>query len=159
MKKNFVIFSTVITLILVSLVLYFNDMQMNECLEFRVPKFTKREKIELQARDIFNDEELIKIYLSKNQMKRISKNIEKNNNWRNTKLDERLNERMNFYTREEIYNKIPNIENAYWIFTNRSNGVEDKHSIEQLLDDMYYAVSLGILDMDNNILYYYEYDR
>ena len=66
---------------------------------------------------------------------------------------------MNFYTREEIYNKIPNIENAYWIFTNRSNGVEDKHSIEQLLDDMYYAVSLGILDMDNNILYYYEYDR
>ena len=65
---------------------------------------------------------------------------------------------MNFYTREEICDKIPNIENTYWIFTNRSNGVEDKHSIEQLLDDMYYAVSLRILDTDNNILYYYESD-
>lgn len=159
MKRIFAIFSIVIILMLVCLVLYFYDMQMNECLEFRVPKFTKREKTELQARDFFNDEELMKIYLSKNQMKEILKKIEKNNNWKNTQLDERLNERMNFYTREEIYNKIPNIENAYWIFTNRSNAVEDKHSIEQLLDDMYYAVSLGLLDMDNNILYYYEYDR
>ncbi|MCI8411076.1 MAG: hypothetical protein HFJ40_01235 [Clostridia bacterium] len=50
---------------------------MNECLEFRVPKFTKRERIELQARHIFNDEELMKIYLSKNQMEEILKKIEK----------------------------------------------------------------------------------
>jgi len=132
---------------------------MNECLELKVPKLANREIIKLQERDLFKDEELIKIYLSKNQMETISKKIKKNNNWKNTQLDERLNERMNFYTREEIYEKIPDIENVYWIFTNRSNAVEDKHSIDQLLDDMYYSVSLGILDMDNNILYYYEYDR
>ncbi len=159
MKKIVVIFSTIITLILVSFVLYFNDMQMNECLEFRVPNFSKREKIELQARDIFNDEELIKIYLSKKQKEKILAKIENNNNWKNTQMDEILNEKMNFYSREEIYNKIPNIENKCWIFTNRSNAVEDKHSIEQLLNNMYYAISLGILDMDNNILYYYEYDK
>ena len=159
MKKIFVIFSTFLTLMIICLVLYFNDMQMNECLEFRVPKFTKREKIKLQSKDFFKDEELVKIYLSKNQMKEISKEIEKNNNWQNIQLNERLDEKMNFCTREEIYNKIPKIENAYWIFTNRSNGVKDKHSIEQLLNDMYYSVSFGIIDIDNNILYYYEYDR
>lgn len=159
MKRIFVISSIVITLMLVYLVLYFKDMQMNSCLEFGVPKLTKREKIELQSKDLRNDEKLIKIYFSKNQMKMLLKEIKKNNNWKNTQLDERLNKKINFYTREEIYNKIPNIEDACWIFTNRSNRVEDTHSIEQLLDDMYYTVSLGILDLDNNILYYYEYDR
>ena len=88
------------------------------------------------------------------------KKIEKNKNWKNTKLDERLEERLEFHTRENIYYKIPKIENYYWIFTNRSNGVNDKHSIDELLEDrMYYAISLGILDMDNDILYYYEYDK
>ena len=86
--------------------------------------------------------------------------IEKNENWKKEKIDERLEERLKFHTREEIYNKIPNIENAYWIFTNRSNGIKDKHSVDELLEDgMYYAISFGILDLNNNILYYYEYDR
>ncbi len=159
MKRIFIISSTIITLILICLILYFDDMQMNECLELKVPKLAKRETIKLQARDIFNDEELIKIYLSKKQKEKILAKIENNNNWKNTQMDEILNEKMNFYSREEIYNKIPNIENKCWIFTNRSNAVEDKHSIEQLLNDMYYSISLGILDMDNNILYYYEYDK
>lgn len=160
MKRIVVIFSIVIILMLVCLVLYFNDMQMNECLEFRVPKLAKREVCELQDRDLFNDEEVIKIYLSKNQEKNMIKKIEKNENWKNTKLDERLEERLEFHTRENIYYEIPKIENYYWIFTNRSNGVNDKHSIDELLEDrMYYAISLGILDMDNDILYYYEYDK
>lgn len=84
----------------------------------------------------------------------------KNDNWKKEKLNERLKERLEFHTREEIFYQIPKIENYYWIFTNRSNGVNDKHSVDVLLEDgMYYAISLGILDIDNNILYYYEYDR
>ena len=71
-----------------------------------------------------------------------------------------MKERLEFHTREEIFYQIPNIENYYWIFTNRSNGVEDKHSIDELIEDgLYYAISFGILDIDNNILYYYEYDK
>ncbi|MBO6244082.1 MAG: hypothetical protein J6O41_05935 [Clostridia bacterium] len=55
---------------------------------------------------------------------------------------------------------LPSIENYYWIFTNRSHGVENKHSVDELLEDgMYYAISFGILDIDNCILYYYEYDK
>lgn len=159
-KMIFISIIIIILLLLIILVLYTNDMQMNQCLELRVPKLTKREVSELQDSDLFNDEEIIKIYLSKNQEENMIKKIEKNENWRNTKLDERLEERLEFHTRENIYYEIPKIENYYWIFTNRSNGVNDKHSIEELIEDkMYYAISLGILDIDNNILYYYEYDR
>lgn len=160
MKKVIFVSITIILLLLLVLILYTNDMQMNECLELRVPKLTKREVSELQDSDLFNDEEVIKIYLSKNQEKNMIKKIEKNENWKNAKLDERLEERLEFHTRENIYYEIPKIENYYWIFTNRSNGVNDKHSIDELLEDgMYYAISFGILDIDNNILYYYEYDR
>lgn len=160
MKKLIFISIIILFLLLIVLILYTNDMQMNVCLELRVPKLTKREVCELQDSDLFNDEEVIKIYLSKNQEKNIIKKIEKNENWKNTKLDERLEERLEFHTRENIYYEIPKIENYYWIFTNRSNGINDKHSIDELLEDrMYYAISFGILDMDNDILYYYEYDR
>lgn len=48
---------------------------MNECLELRVPKLTKREVSELQDSDLFNDEEVVKIYLLKSQIKNmINKN-------------------------------------------------------------------------------------
>ena len=85
-------------------------------------------------------------------------NIEKNSNWREGDIDEKIEERLKFFTREKIYNKIPYIENKYWIFTNRSNGIQDKHSIEEA-NTMYYAISFGVFDIHNNILYYYEYQR
>lgn len=159
MKKIILISIILVILILISIILYTNDMQMNQCLELRVPLLTKRESIVLQIKDLFNDEKVIKIYLSEKQTKSIINKIKKNNNWKNTELDKRLDEKMNFYTREEIYNNIPSIENSYWIFTNRSNGVNDIHSVDEMLNDMYYSISFGILDIDNRILYYYEYDR
>ena len=118
---------------------------------------TKREITELQDADLFNDEEVIKIYLSKNQTQKLLRKIENNTNWKKEKLDERLRERLEFHTRENIFYQIPQIENYYWIFTNRSNGIKDKHSVDELLKDgLYYAISFGILDVDNNILYYYD---
>lgn len=159
MKKVIIICGISIILILICLILFFNDMQMNECLGIRVPKLTKRETIKLKSGKFFDDERVNKIYLSKIQMKRLLKKVEENENWRNGKLDERLDEKMKKFTRENIYDEIPNIENAYWIFTNRSHGVDDQHSVDEMLNDMYYAISFGIVDIDNNILYYYEYDR
>ena len=159
MKKIILISIILIILILINIILYTNDMQMNQCLELRVPLLTKRESIELQTKNLFNDEKVIKIYLSENQTKKMLKKIENNNNWKNTELDKRLDEKMILYTREKIYNNIPSIKNAYWIFTNRSNGVNDVHSVDELLNNIYYSISFGILDIDNRILYYYEYDR
>ena len=68
MRKGIVIF-VIILLIIFSFILYTNDMQMNECLEFRVSKLIKRETMQLQDSDLFNGEEVIKIYLSENQTK------------------------------------------------------------------------------------------
>ena len=86
-------------------------------------------------------------------------NIENNNNWIKGEIDNTVQEKLSFFTREDIYNKIPYIENKYWIYTNRSNGVEDKHSIEETINKrVYYAISFGVFDADNNILYYYQYD-
>lgn len=163
MKKKYLIalIVTIGVIILFSIIiLAYNDINMNETLELRVPLLTKREKVELQNGDFFNEEEVIKIHLSSIQMKIILNKVQKNENWKEEKLDERLKERLEFNTREEIFYQIPNIEKYYWIFTNRSNGVENKHSVDALLEDgMYYAISFGILDVDNNILYYYEYDK
>lgn len=151
---------TILLIITLFIILYTNDMQMNKSLEIRVPWFTKRQIFELEKSDLFNDEEVIKIYLSKTQVKNILKKIDKNENWKSNKIEGKLDEKLEFHTRENIYCQIPKIDNYYWIFTNRSNGVNKRHSVDELLEDgMYYAISLGILDIDNNILYYYEYDK
>ena len=100
-------------------------------MEFMIPIFCKREVTILSNKDFFDYEKLEKMYLSKRQAKRVLENIEKNSNWREGDIDEKIEERLKFFTREKIYNKIPYIENKYWIFTNRSNGIQDKHSIEE----------------------------
>ena len=127
-------------------------------LEFVIPLFCKREVTTLSQKDFFDDEKLEKMYLSKLQSKRVLKKIENNNNWIKGPIDEELIELMRRYSREGIYEKIPNIENKYWIFTNRSHGVKDKHSVEAIMNDLYYAISFGVYDIDNNILYYYQFD-
>jgi hypothetical protein len=138
---------------------YVEEGTMYESLELMVPVITKRETITLQSGKFFDNEKMKKIYLSKGQAKRILEKIENNSSWKSGEIDEKIDERMKFYSREKIYNQIPYVENKYWIFTNRSSGAKDKHSIDEVINDSYYAVSFGVFDLDNNILYYYEYDR
>lgn len=163
MKKKVLIVSAIIFAIIVIMIigwdLYVEIESSYKGLEFIIPLFCKREVTTLSYNDLFDEEKLEKIYLSKGQAKRIFENIKNNNNWINGEIDEKVEERLKFYTREDIYNKIPYIENKYWIFTSRSNGAKDKHSIDEVINTMYYAVSFGVYDVDNNILYYYEYDR
>lgn len=163
MKKKILIASIIIFTILASLAiawdLYVEIDTTYKGLEFVIPIFCKREVTTLSYNDFFDYEKLEKMYLSKGQSKRVLENIEHNGNWIKGEIDDKVEEKLKFYTREDIYNKIPYIKNKYWIFTNRSNGAEDKHSIEEVINTMYYAVSFGVFDIDNNILYYYQYDR
>lgn len=163
MKKKILIASAIIFSIIAILIigwdLYVEIEPSYKGLEFIIPLICKREVIKLSHEDLFNEEKLEKLYLSKGQAKRVLGNIENNSNWTKGEIDEKVDERLKFYTREDIYNKIPYIENKYWIFTNRSNGAEDKHSIEEVMNTLYYSVSFGVYDIDNNILYYYEYER
>ena len=155
MKKTF--WLSIIVLILIYLAFDFGDSVANEALEIRLPILARREITELKEGRFFDNEEVQKIYLSKLQMDVLLNNIKENPNWKNTKLDEKVDEKIKSHTRENIYYQIPSIENAYWIFTNRSHGVSDNHNIDEA--SYYYSVSFGILDLDNRILYYYEYDR
>ena len=163
MKKKILIASIIIFVISAVLIigwyLYVEIEPSYKGLEFVIPLICRREVTTLENGDLFNEEKLEKMYLSNWQAKRVLDNIENNSNWIKGEIDEKVDERLKFYTRENIYNKIPYIENKYWIFTNRSNGAEDKHSIEEVINTLYYSVSFGVFDVDNNILYYYEYER
>ena len=163
MKKKILIASIIISVISAILIigwdLYVEIEPSYKGLEFVIPLICRREVTTLENGDLFNEEKLEKIYLSNWQTKKVLNNIENNNNWIKGDIDEKVDERLKFYTREDIYNKIPYIENKYWIFTNRSNGAENKHSIEEVINTLYYSVSFGVFDIDNNILYYYQYDR
>ena len=128
-------------------------------LKFIIPLICKREVTTLSEGEFFDDEKLEKLYLSTRQAKKILNKIENNSDWIKGEIDEKLIKIMKRYSREDIYNKIPYIKNKYWIFTNRSNGAKDKHSIDEVISDLYYSVSFGVFDIDNNILYYYEYER
>ena len=163
MKKKILVTLIIIFTISVFLIigwdLYAEIEPSYKGLEFIIPLICKREVTTLSEGEFFDDEKLEKLYLSTRQAKKILNKIENNNNWIKGKIDEKIEERLKFYTREEIYNKIPYIKNKYWIFTNRSNGAKDKHSIDEVISDLYYSVSFGVFDIDNNILYYYEYER
>ena len=163
MKKKILISSiiifTIISILIIGWDLYVEIETSYKGLEFIIPLICKREVITLSHGEFFDEEKLEKLYLSNWQAKRILKNIENNRNWIKGEIDETVDERLKFYTREDIYNKIPYIENKYWIFTNRSNGAKNKHSIEEVMNTIYYSVSFGLFDVDNNILYYYEYER
>ena len=163
MKKKILITSIIIIAIIMMLVigwdLYVEISTTYKGLELVIPIFCKREVITLSNGQFFDEEKLEKMYLSKWQADRVLENIEHNNNWTKGEIDEKVEERLKFYTREDIYNKIPYIENKYWIFTNRSTGAEDKHSIEEVINTLYYSITFGLYDVDNNVLYYYEYAR
>lgn len=163
MKRKVIIgLAIIVVLFLIMIIgwdLYIEIETTYKGLEFVIPILCKREVTTLSYNDFFDDEKLEKIYLSNWQAKRILEKVENNNNWIKGEIDEKVEERLKFYTREDIYNKIPYIENKYWIFTNRSNGAKDRHSIEEVINTLYYAVSFGLFDTDNNILYYYQYDR
>lgn len=52
---------------------------------------------------------------------------------------------------------IPNIENGYYYFADRQNGVFN-HDDNNLNDRISWNFTLAILDIDTNMIYYYELD-
>ena len=82
MKKRYCITLIIIGVIILFsiIILSFNNINMNNALELRVPLLAKKEKTKLQNGDFFNEEEVTKIQLSNMQLKRIEKEIQKNEN-------------------------------------------------------------------------------
>ncbi len=136
-----------------------NDKVKNGLEIFFIPSFCRRDVVELsdEKSDLFSDEKIEKVYLSKIEANAILKQIKRNNNWKYGDIEESIENALKSHTEEDIYNKIPYVENKYWIFTNMGHGFSDIHNINGVDGFYYYAVTFGLFDIDNNVLYYYEY--
>ena len=127
-------------------------------LELLMPLLCKRDVITLKTDDFFDEEKLEIMYLTPAQTKRLENKMKQNPNWNKGKIDKKILKALRFHTRDDIFNQIPSIKNKYWIFTGCGQDLKNRHNTKKILDGVYYAITFGVLDKDNNIFYYYEYD-
>ena len=97
-----------------------------------------------------------KIYLTREQSEKVENRIKKNEHWRKLPLTEIVASATGIFDKEM---KIPEIENGYWFYLDRSSEATDKYNE----NDMYngrasHNYSVAVFDSDTNILYYYELD-
>lgn len=85
--------------------------------------------------------------------------------WKIYPLSDELQKAMKIKTCEDngckdVYERysIPNIKNGYYYFFDRHSDSVDNKSELELNKRSSYNFSVGIYDIDNNILYYYELD-
>lgn len=55
-------------------------------------------------------------------------------------------------------NAIPKIENGYYLFIDRHDGVTDEHSDEDLFNRYSFNFTIAFYDLDTNYFYYFEFD-
>lgn len=55
-------------------------------------------------------------------------------------------------------NGIPEIENGYYLFIDRHDGVTDEHSDKDLFSRYSFNFTIAFYDLDTNYFYYYEFD-
>ena len=86
-------------------------------------------------------------------------------NWKELPLSENIDQVMNMEQCsgegcKNVFDKysIPNIENGYYYFIDRHSESNNKYDDTDLNNRSSWNFTLGILDKDNNIVYYYEFD-
>ena len=77
------------------------------------------------------------------------------NNWKQLPLSNELNNIM-----ENTYEKypIPHITNGYYYFLDRHSNAKNKHDETNLNNRYSYNFTLAFIDINTNIIYYYELD-
>ena len=90
---------------------------------------------------------------------------ELSSNWKKLPLDDAINKvlSMKFCDGDEckdIYEKylIPDIVNGYYYFYDRHSDSKDKYDTKELNNRSSWNFTLGIIDLDTNIVYYYKLD-
>lgn len=54
--------------------------------------------------------------------------------------------------------KIPKIENGYWYFVDRNSENGDSASDSEIFNRNSFNITVALYDLDENILYYLEFD-
>ena len=90
----------------------------------------------------------------------------KENNWFNTQLSDNINIFIyggmkngvfyDFNIAKEF--KIPKVENGYWYFVDRNSENGDSSSDSEIFNRNSFNITVALYDLDENILYYLEFD-
>ena len=107
----------------------------------------------------FDGEALATIYLTNKQSKNIVNNISINSHWQKMPMSEKLSHQI-ANASNSFDNVIPTITNGYWILKNNASNINDIYNEKELWENTTsgYHYTVGILDLDTNILYYYLYE-
>jgi len=139
-----------------------NVIELQYILEVGIPIFCKRENIDTYSPYYNNGEGIHKLYLSEKQSKNMLDDINKNKHWKELPIREDIKEEIKYYIAlydDNLYSKIPEVKNGYWVFRDRTSSAEDVYAYEKFFAHRVSAFSIGLFDTDENILYYYTYDR
>lgn len=127
-------------------------------LEVTVPLFCKIDYKDIHGGFLGDGETFAKVYLSKSQIDRLVKRIKKNEHWKEAPVYENLLNRIQ--SSQDFGYKIPNIKNGYWIFKDRHSEATNIYDETSMFKERRGSVnySVGILNLDTNILYFYQDD-
>ena len=162
MKKiKFILFLPILFFILfiIQNLVWGHHYLISKSLEISLPLSVNIDYQNMRGGFQYDGEVLAQVHLTDRQAQKIISNIQKNPHWRKSPIEERLEIRITDSS-DSFYRVIPKIENGYWFFKNDS-----PHSINIYDESELWTVnrfgqhfSVGVLDLNTNILYFYSYD-
>lgn len=157
---RYLYFLIVIPVFVTFYLMFENAIIIGKKLNIPLSIFTKNERynhIEGEwARDGYEYDIL---YLDKKQTNKIVSKIKNNARWRNDNLDEWLKTKIERYSKEEDTTGIRNVKNGYWLFKNIRSNATDIYNFDNYIERLGNSIPafiVAVLDIDNNILYFYE---
>lgn len=164
MKKHIIYFFLLIIFICSLTGCYSQSInkRISSDLKLSIPKDLKIEYEDTHGGFNGDGETLAKVKLEDKDAERILSEIKDNDNWRTLPLTKNI--KLKIYGGERYISDLaqrldmPEIDNGYWIFIDRFGG-EIKYNDDKFLFARASAnFTLGIYDVENNILYYCKYD-
>lgn len=125
-------------------------------IEIKIPLSAKLELKNTHGGFHGDGEAFAKIFFTQEQSEKVENRIKKNQHWRKLPLSEIVASSTGIFDKEM---KIPEIENGYWFYLDRSSEAKDKNDENDMYNGRYsHNYSVAVFDSDKNILYYYELD-
>lgn len=132
---------------------------MYEMLEIKIPIHCHMDYDDRHSGFRGEGETLAKVYFNEKQIERIVTQINQNDHWKELPMLENLRVLITEKS-DEFYMKIPDIKNGYWIFKDRHSEATDIYNALEIFYGNRYSdnFSVGIIDLDSNVLYFYQLD-
>ena len=159
MKKMIFIFMFFMFLFLLYVYVLQNYKIISRELEISIPLWVKIDMKDTHGGFHNDGEAFAAISLTKKQVTNITESIQNNSHWRQCPMTPRLEYRITEGS-DDFYMAIPKVQNGYWIFKDHHTLATNIYNELDLFTEKRYSYnfSVGILDLDTNILYYYRLD-